>query len=57
MEDFSARLRMLELDLRTAREETRLLKQDAEEAHKKADVLEISKVCGVGGEGGYSCHA
>ena len=48
---------MLELDLRTAREETRLLKQDAEEAHKKADVLEISKVCGVGGEGGYSCHA
>lgn len=44
MEEFSARLRMLEIDLRTSQEETRVLKQDVEEAHKKADILEISKV-------------
>lgn len=45
VEDFSARLRMMELELRSAKEETRILKQDAEEAHKRADLLEIAKVC------------
>lgn len=49
MEEFSARLRMLEIDLRTSQEETRVLKQDVEEAHKKTDLLEISKVQGMGG--------
>lgn len=44
MEDFSARVRMLELDLRTARDEMRGLKEDTEAAQKKAGVLEIAKV-------------
>lgn len=46
VEDFSARLRRLELDLRAGQEETRVLKHDAEEAHKKADILEVAKVLG-----------
>lgn len=44
MEDFSARVRMLELDLRTARDEMRRLKEDTEAAQKMAGVLEIAKV-------------
>eukprot|EP00752_Nemacystus_decipiens_P002720 g2539.t1 len=43
VEDFSARVRMLELDLRTARDEMRGLKEDTEAAQKKAGVLEIEK--------------
>lgn len=35
---------MLELDLRTARDQMRGLKEDAEEAQKKAGMMEIAKV-------------
>eukprot|EP00903_Cladosiphon_okamuranus_P012440 g11653.t1 len=43
VEDFSGRVRMLELDLRTAREEMRGLKEDTEAAQKLAGVLEVAK--------------
>lgn len=44
VEDFSARLRMLELDLRTARDEMRVLKEETESAQKKVGALEMAKV-------------
>ncbi|CAN0228063.1 unnamed protein product, partial [Pylaiella littoralis] len=43
VEDFSTRLSMLELDLRTAREEMRGLKEDTKAAQKQAGALEIAK--------------
>lgn len=43
VEDFSAMIRMLELDLRTARDEMRGLKEETEAAQKKANALEIAK--------------
>ncbi|CAM9397167.1 unnamed protein product, partial [Hapterophycus canaliculatus] len=43
VEDFSARHRMLELDLREARDQMRSLKEDAEEAQKRAGMMEIAK--------------
>lgn len=44
VEEFSARLRRMELDLRASQEEARVLNADSHEAHKKADILEIAKV-------------
>lgn len=49
VEDFSARVRLLELDLRAARDEMRGLKEETEEAQKKASALEIAKVKSVSG--------
>lgn len=46
VEDFSTRLSMLELDLRTAREEMRGLKEDTKAAQRQAGALEIAKVIG-----------
>ncbi|CAN0331814.1 unnamed protein product [Ectocarpus sp. 12 AP-2014] len=43
VDDFSSRVRMLELDLRTARDDMRGLREDTEVAQKKAGVLEIAK--------------
>ena len=51
VDEFSARIRMLELDLRAAGDEMRGLKEDTEEAQKKASALEIAKVICIGSKG------